>query len=278
VGIRRTAAVVLLLAMGLGGLVAPAARATTAGTVITTHPSSLGLILTSKVGRTVYLFTRDTQGASTCYGGCASTWLPVLTHGSPRAAGEAQPALLGTTKRAGGTVQVTYHRHPLYYYAADRSTGQTGGQGRRAFGGRWWVVGSFGNAGTGTTIETGNTSLGVIVTTSAGRTLYLFSSDASGSATCYSACAASWPPLLTVGRPHAAGGANASLLSTTRRQDGNLQITYHGWPLYLYSGDYSAGDTSGEGVYAFGGLWYAIHPDGTPAVGVSLPYYYPPLR
>ena len=46
------------------------------------------------------------------------------------------------------------------------------------------------------------------------------------------------------------------------REDGSLQLTLDGWPLYRYAGDTAAGDTTGEGV---GGVWFVARPDGTVA-------------
>ena len=46
---------------------------------------------------------------------------------------------LGTIPGDGGA-QVTYHGHPLYYYAGDRRPGDTTGQGLDQFGARWFVV------------------------------------------------------------------------------------------------------------------------------------------
>ena len=54
----------------------------------------------------------------------------------------------------------------------------------------------------------------------------------------------------------------ASKVGTTRRSDGTEQVTYDGHPLYLYVGDQKAGDTNGQGVNAFGALWYALSPSG----------------
>jgi Secreted repeat of unknown function len=42
-----------------------------------------------------------------------------------------------------------------------------------------------------------------------------------------------------------------------------------GHPLYLFSGDAKAGDTNGEGVRAFGGLWYAVSPAGNQVVAAA---------
>lgn len=67
-------------------------------------------------------------------------WPPVLTTGVPQAGTGAEAALLGTTTRADGKVEVTYAGHPLYYFISDSQAGETGGQGLKAFGGLWWVT------------------------------------------------------------------------------------------------------------------------------------------
>jgi hypothetical protein len=54
--------------------------------------------------------------------------------------------MLGTTKRADGTTQVTYAGHPLYFFAGDSSSGATNGQSLNAFGAKWYVVGTSGAA------------------------------------------------------------------------------------------------------------------------------------
>ncbi len=84
---------------------------------------------------------------------------------------------------------------------------------------------------------------------------------------CTGACAVNWPPLRASGKPTFGSGVNSSLVATTTRSDGKPQVTYNGHPLYLYSGDAKAGDTNGEGVSAFGGLWYAVSPAGNKIVG-----------
>src|SRR5262249_27700108 len=77
-----------------------------------------------------------------------------------------------------------------------------------------------------TTVSVGSSGLGKILVDGRGRTLYLFAKDARGRSTCAGACAAGWPPLIANGKPLAARGAKASLLGTTRRADGRLQVTY----------------------------------------------------
>jgi predicted lipoprotein with Yx(FWY)xxD motif len=112
------------------------------------------------------------------------------------------------------------------------------------------------------TVRVAKTNLGKILVNSKGRTLYLFQADSGTTSACADACAAAWPPL-TNAAPKTGKGAKASLASTATRSDGKAQVVYNGHPLYSYSGDKKAGNTNGQGVNAFGGLWYVLSPTGT---------------
>jgi predicted lipoprotein with Yx(FWY)xxD motif len=115
-------------------------------TVTVAHNGTLGSILVAgPKGRTVYLFAADKGPASTCSGACAEVWPPVITTGSPKAAGGAVSADLGTITRSDGTKQVTYKGHPLYYYVGDPSSGDTSGQGINSFGAPWYVLTASGS-------------------------------------------------------------------------------------------------------------------------------------
>jgi predicted lipoprotein with Yx(FWY)xxD motif len=104
-----------------------------------------------------------------------------------------------------------------------------------------------------------NASLGSFLVDSAGMTLYIFTNDSPNVSSCYSTCATYWPPLLTNGAPTAGTGVTASMLGTTTRTDGSVQVTYNGWPLYYYAQDKAAGDILGEGVKS---TWYVMTPAG----------------
>ncbi|MER6098091.1 hypothetical protein ABT154_19970 [Streptomyces sp. NPDC001728] len=106
---------------------------------------NLGTVLVDGKGRTLYLFEADKSTSSTCNGGCATAWPPLLTTGQPSAGGSAQSTLLGTTKRDDGKTQVTYHGHPVYGYAGDTKPGDANGQGLNQFGAKWYVLGADGN-------------------------------------------------------------------------------------------------------------------------------------
>ena len=119
------------------------------------------------------------------------------------------------------------------------------------------TVPSSAHAG-GATVALAKSPLGRILVDGKGRTLYDFPPDKHGMSTCYSACAALWPPLTTHGRPVAGHGVRASLLGTTKRKDGKLQVTYEGHPLYYFAPDKQAGDINGQGIKHFGGTWWVV--------------------
>ncbi len=100
-----------------------------------------------------------------------------------------------------------------------------------------------------------------------GRTLYLFRADHGTTSACSGACAAAWPPLRASGKPTVGSGLQASAVATTKRSDGRPQVDYHGHPLYTYIGDQKAGDTTGQGINAFGAPWYAVTASGAQASG-----------
>jgi predicted lipoprotein with Yx(FWY)xxD motif len=112
------------------------------------------------------------------------------------------------------------------------------------------------------TVRVAKTHLGKALVDSRGRTLYLFTKDAGMKSACSGACATAWPPLRASGKPTVSGGAKASLVGTTMRSDGKLQVTYNGHPLYSFVKDTKSGDTNGEALTAFGGSWFAVSPAG----------------
>jgi predicted lipoprotein with Yx(FWY)xxD motif len=118
----------------------------------------------------------------------------------------------------------------------------------------------------GPVVSTATTSLGRILVNSRGHTLYLFQKDRNGRSACTGMCASFWPPLIAAGKPRAAASARASMLGTTRRADGRLQVTYNHHPLYTFVKDAKKGQTKGEGLSAFGARWYAVSPTGAKVV------------
>jgi predicted lipoprotein with Yx(FWY)xxD motif len=120
-------------------------------------------------------------------------------------------------------------------------------------------------SGASATVGVANSSLGSILVNSTGHTLYLFKADSSTSSACTGACATAWPPLLASGTPTAGTGLTASKLGTITRSGGTHQVTYNGHPLYLFIKDTKPGQTTGQGVTAFGAAWFALTPSGSQA-------------
>ncbi len=116
---------------------------TTAGETMTdgvqTADTDLGTILVDPEGFTLYVFTADTDGESTCYDSCAQTWPPVP--GDTAIGGDLDASLFGTTPRTDGADQLTVNGQPLYRYTPDAGPGDISGQG---VGGVWFVVGADG--------------------------------------------------------------------------------------------------------------------------------------
>jgi predicted lipoprotein with Yx(FWY)xxD motif len=115
-----------------------------ANSAISVRRTPLGRILVDGNGRTLYLFERDRANKSNCSSGCLSVWPAVTANAKPRARGGAAGSKIGTIRRADGSRQVTYAKHPLYYYAGDTRPGQTNGQGLNQFGAKWYVLSSAG--------------------------------------------------------------------------------------------------------------------------------------
>jgi predicted lipoprotein with Yx(FWY)xxD motif len=114
----------------------------------------------------------------------------------------------------------------------------------------------------GAKVAVAKSRLGRILVDSKGITLYDFVKDKGTTSACYGACAALWPPLITKGKPVAGPGVRASLLGTTKRKDGKLEVTYAGRPLYYFVTDKKPGQTTGQGVDQFGGPWWVLSPAG----------------
>jgi len=149
------AALVLSSCGGSGGAVGvPAGGAPTTGAagpgymVRVADVAGVGNVLVDGYGLTLYLFVPDDRsGTSRCSGYCASRWPPLtLPAGvtTPFGGPGAVSSSLGTTRRAGGALQVTYDGWPLYHWIGDTDPGQHNGQGIDDSGGLWYALDAAG--------------------------------------------------------------------------------------------------------------------------------------
>lgn len=136
----RALFVVLLALAALSASSAAFASSQAPRPTLTAGPSAYGRVLFDGRGFVVYAFTRDPRGKSVCAGACAKAWPPYVVKTRLRAASGVKARLLGTTRRADGSLQVTYAGRALYYYVGDRSKGQILCHNVTEFGGVWRVI------------------------------------------------------------------------------------------------------------------------------------------
>jgi predicted lipoprotein with Yx(FWY)xxD motif len=114
----------------------------------------------------------------------------------------------------------------------------------------------------------------VLVNAKDGRTLYLLTSEQGGKITCTedNGCTKVWPATELpsgVTAATAGKGVDAAKLGTVKSEDGDLYVTYGGYPLYEFSKDSGPAEAKGQGISSFGGTWWVISPAGTPVTAAS---------
>jgi predicted lipoprotein with Yx(FWY)xxD motif len=187
-------------------------------------------------------------------GSATDDWPALTATGTPLAGPSVNQKLLGTVYRAGIGHQVTYGGHPLYLFDPPSTPFNPGGQDYLEtvlplppWRGMWELVSAHdGRPAPGpATIETetlpdGRTAVAAQeypTLVPHAITVYSFSQDRTGASSCTGACAVTWIPVLTTGKPRVGGAIAANSVGVIRRPDGTSQVTYNGKPLYLYSGE-----------------------------------------
>ena len=99
--------------------------------------NGIGRVLDTSKGLTLYHLTTDTSRMTSCTGGCAQTWPPLLAVNGKTPSLSGLMGSFGTIKRPEGTLQVSFDGMPLYTFAGDSRPGQANGQG---IGGVWFAV------------------------------------------------------------------------------------------------------------------------------------------
>ena len=248
---------------------APAATANDVDSVRMSAQGFLGGRLTDSNGMTLYSYLKDERDVSQCFDGCAETWPPFLPSGDLFASRGINSDWLTTIHRDDGGVQAAYNGMPLYRFAGDARPGDANGQGQDEV---WFVVSAKGHAlynsatvnaadrwvaskvGGGDDTQYGEFS--AILVDITGRSLYLFTDDELEVSKCAGDCALAWPPLITIEDPTAGEGVLATRIGTSAREDGSIQVTFDGSPLYYYAGDRKRGDSLGQDV---NNTWYVIN-------------------
>ncbi|MGH9234264.1 MAG: SCO0930 family lipoprotein [Acidimicrobiales bacterium] len=232
--------------------------------------SALGEILVGENGLTLYGFTNDTEGTSTCTGTCAEAWPPVLVSPDWSVGPGLDSGIFSTIRREDGSEQLMAGRWPLYYYSGDSAAGDLNGQGS---GEVWYAVAldatlikDAAPAGVGAdpaaavSAQVADSPLGQILVDGEGNTLYGFTNDADGVPTCTADCAGTWPAHLIEGDPALGEGLDPAVFTVVDGAEGGTQLKAGKWPLYRFSGDSAPGDVNGQGS---GGVWFVVAADGS---------------
>ena len=242
----------------------PATTAMPAADTVTVTAAPPGNILTDARGMTLYYFANDVAagGASACSGKCAALW-PAFSAGTIQVSPPLDPADFGTITRADGTKQTTYYGRPLYYYSGDAKAGDANGEN---FLKVWFVIKPDESV-----LVAHNAALGLYLTDTSGKTLYVFTKDSAGTSTCTGTCLAKWPAF-SASPVTAPSALKPSDFSAVTRIDGVNQTAYMGMPLYYYSGDANPGDMNGQG---FNDQWYAANVSGIVPAPTPVPTMVP---
>jgi predicted lipoprotein with Yx(FWY)xxD motif len=111
--------------------------------------------------------------------------------------------------------------------------------------------------------------IGTVLATASGLTLYRFTHDPAGKATCTTVCAKVWPPLLLPkGVSHLKAPHGVKGLSLVRVAGGRLQVFFHHEALYGFVNDKRKGQAAGQGV---GNAFFAVLADGKSSAPASVP-------
>jgi len=95
-----------------------------------------------------------------------------------------------------------------------------------------------------------DSSVGPVMTTPQGMTVYTYDQDTPGVSNCYGECATHWPPVTASAAAQPYGN-----MTIINRSDGRRQWAYNGRPLYTYVDDTKGGDAMGDKE---GGVWHVV--------------------
>ncbi len=249
--------------------------------------STYGQYLVDKDGYTLYFFSNDYNGRSSCNGTCSQLWPPFYVSGLT--ASNLGPGLNIAdfdTIQVNGVPQLRYKSWPLYYYApvsngnnVKEPAGQINGEGIADI---WYVakpdysimlenaqlIGGDNQDYKGDyTPGTGKT---LFFTDDRGRTLYTFSKDTldhnSFTKSDFSNNSV-WPIYGPTSSIYVPSTLDKNLFGTIDVY-GRPQLTYKGWPLYYFGNDASRGSTKGV-RFPTPGIWPVAVKDISNAPGMS---------
>jgi predicted lipoprotein with Yx(FWY)xxD motif len=244
-------------------------------------PTGVGLtsasILTDNKGQTLYFFTLDATGQSTCASGCDNDW-PIFYVEDPTLDANLSSSDFGEITRSDNKKQSTYKGFPLYYFSPTgdgklEKAGETSGDGVDNV---WFsakanytvmlsteqLVGSDGKSYTSTSVE--GQAVSTFFVDAHGRTIYAFSNDTWNNNNFTAADLSNntiWPMFYATIADLPKGISAEDFGEIT--VFGQKQSTYKGRPLYYFggngtvAGDVNRGETRGIS-FPTPGLWHVV--------------------
>jgi predicted lipoprotein with Yx(FWY)xxD motif len=256
---------------------APMALATPAKSAVTKPPSTKGVttkggVATGAVGTKTGTSTSSATGTNTSKTGTTTSSTTTGANTSKTGTSTSSNAGTNTSKTGANTSSSTTGANTS---KTGTSTSSTTGTNTSKTGASTSSSTTAGTANSSTSAASAasaaagelvmlrpNGTHGSMLTDAKGMTLYVFDKDSKDKSTCTGACLAKWPAF-TVASAGAAMKAAAGVtgqLGTIKRDDGTLQVTINGMPLYHYYLDKQAGDAKGEAV---GNVWWEVGANGS---------------
>jgi predicted lipoprotein with Yx(FWY)xxD motif len=299
---RQIATGAMVAALAFGGSVAAATASTTpraAAQLQSVSSKPYTKILGNAKHFSLYLLSTESGAKLHCTGACVTVWPPFLVKSSVRkvTVGTGVTGKIGFVKRSATTKQVTFNGYPVYRFSGDSAAAQTNGEGVAADGGIWYLVAANTKVVTSTPVKpkavltkANATPYAGVLANGAGVSLYVLSAESGGTLHCTGTCLSVWPALTVADLATSAsvGVGVAGTVGFIDRAGPTKQVTFNGFPVYRYVGDYGPGGSNGEGVAADGGTWYLASASATTNGTTEVPvmsggstttttYYSPPV-
>jgi predicted lipoprotein with Yx(FWY)xxD motif len=212
---------------------------------VTYRGTTLGRVAADLKGVTLYSADHDTADGAACTGACLQQWIPMRAPGAAITVGD----WTIVERKDDGEPQWAYKGKPVYRYAGDTIPGTTGGEG---LDGKWRAIVMDPAVASPKWLTVQHSEVGPIFATAKGQTLYSLSAelDTVRKLTCDEGCLkTNFAPVLAEGET-AAQTVPGSNWGALKNNDGQMQWTFKGKFIYLFSGDTSPGDIKAT---AFGG-------------------------
>jgi predicted lipoprotein with Yx(FWY)xxD motif len=276
----------MVASMALGALAVVDASATTSPFLQSTNVKGYAGTLANGTGRTLYVLSTEKNATVHCVRHCLTTWPPLLVKSSTKSVtlGSGVKGKIGFVKRSSTKKQVTFNSYPVYIYSGDSGAKQSNGEGIHADGGTWTMVHASATAASATpyarirpTLQSSNTYYySDVLANSNAYSLYLLSTEKGGTLNCTGTCTSTWLPLEVTSnmKPVSIGPGVDGTIGFVSRGASLYQVTFNSYPVYRYTGDTGATESTGEGVVQFGGTWYLLNATATTAAATPVAPYH----